>query len=73
MFQIAEVRAVQSPATLWKCREDAVLSPRTPCGGVYFKHAQNKRRGLAFAQRVRQRAVGTLWQRCGYSRAQWAR
>jgi len=22
-------------------------------------------RGLAFAQRVRQRALGTLWQRCG--------
>ena len=34
---------------------NAVQSPRTPCGGVYFKHAQNKRRGLAFPQRVRQR------------------
>jgi len=32
-----------------------------PCGGVYFEHAQNKRRGLAFAQRFRQHAVGTLW------------
>jgi len=29
-----------------------------------FEHAQNKRRGLAFAQRVRQLAEGTLWQRC---------
>jgi len=26
---------------------------------------KNKRHRLAFAQRVRQRAVGTLWQRCG--------
>jgi len=32
-----------------------VQSPRTPCGGVCFEHAQNKRRGLAFAQRARQR------------------
>jgi len=38
-----------------------VQSPRTPCGGVYFEHAQNKRRGLAFSQRVRQHAVATLW------------
>jgi len=60
--------------TLWKRCEDAVQSPRTPCGGVYFEHAQNTRRGLAFAQRVRQRAVGTLWRRCGESsRAPWAR
>ena len=36
-------------------------SPRTTCGGVYFEHAQNKRRGLAFPQRVRQHAVATLW------------
>jgi len=39
-----------------------------PCGGVYFEHAQNKRRGLAFAQRFRQHAVATLWgllERCG--------
>jgi len=44
--------------------QNAVQSPRTPCGGVYFGHAQNKRRGLAFAQRVRQNAVATQWQRC---------
>ena len=31
----------------------------------YEQHAQNKRRGFAFPQRVRQHAVGTLWQRCG--------
>jgi len=37
-----------------------VQSPRTPCGGVYFEHAQNKRRGLAFPQRVKQHAVATL-------------
>jgi len=43
----------------------AVPSPRTPCGGDYFEHAQRQRRDLEFAQRVRQRAVGTLWQRCG--------
>jgi len=43
--------------TLWtRCQ-----SPRTPCGGVYFEHAQNKRRGLAFQQRVTQHAVATLW------------
>jgi len=34
---------------------------QSPCGGVYFEHAQNKRRGLAFAQRVRQQAMATLW------------
>jgi len=27
---------------------NAVQSPKTPYGGVYFEHAQNKRRGLAF-------------------------
>ena len=39
-------------------------SPKTPCGGVYFQHAQNKRRGLAFVHRVRKRsgdAVTKLW------------
>jgi len=61
----AEVRAVQTPATLCKRYGNAVQSPRTPCRGVYFKHTQNKRRGLAFAQRVRQHAVGS-------SRAPWA-
>jgi len=45
--------------------EDAVQSHRTPCGGVYFEHARNQRRGLAFALCVRQRAVRTLWQRSG--------
>ena len=39
----------------------AVQSPIKPCGGICFEHAQNQCRGLAFAQRVRQRAVGTLW------------
>jgi len=38
-----------------------VQSPRTPYGGVYFEHAENQRRGLAFPQRVRQHAVATLW------------
>ena len=32
---------------------------------ISFEHAQHKRRSLAFAQPVRKRAVGTLWQRCG--------
>jgi len=54
-----------TPKHLWKRCEDAVQSPRTPYGGVYFLLAQNKRRGLAFAQRDRQRALGKLWQRCG--------
>jgi len=40
---------------------NAVQSPRTPCGGVYFERAQNKRRGLAIAQRIRQHGVATLW------------
>ena len=44
---------------------NAVQTPRTPCGGIYFEHAQNKRHGLAFPQRVRQYAVAMLWQRCG--------
>jgi len=52
------VRAVQTPATLCK---RYMQSPRTPCGSVYFEHAQNKRRDLAFSQRVRQHAVATLW------------
>jgi len=47
---------------LCKRRGNAVQSPRTPCGGVYFGHAKNKRHGLAFTQRVRQNAVATL---CG--------
>jgi len=67
-MQNAEVRAVQTPATLCKRRGDAMQSHRTPCGGVYFEHAQNKRRGLAFSQRVRQHAVGSPrapWARCG--------
>jgi len=55
------VRAVQTPATLCKRCGNAVQSRRTPCGGVYFKHAQNKRRGLAFPQRIRQHAVAMLW------------
>jgi len=55
------VRAVQTPATLCKRCGNDVQSPRTPCGGVYFEHAQNKRRGFAFRQRVRQHAVATLW------------
>jgi len=54
------VRAVQTPATLCK-RCGNVTQSRTLCGGVYFEHAQNKRRGLAFPQRVRQHAVATLW------------
>jgi len=52
------VHAVQTPATLWK---RYMQSPRTSCSSVYFEHAQNKRRGLAFAKRVRQHAVSTLW------------
>jgi len=58
-MQVAKVRAVQRNATWERC-EDAVQSLRTPCGGVYFEHDQNKRHGLAFAQRVRQRAVGKI-------------
>jgi len=53
---------VQTPASLWKRCGNAVQLPRTPCGGVYFEHAQNKRRSLAFPQRVRQHTVATL---CG--------
>jgi len=64
------VRAVQTPATLCKHRGHAVQSSRTPCGGVYFEHAQNKRCGLAVPQRVRQHAVATLWV---FSRVPWAR
>jgi len=56
-MQIAEVRAVQRQQR----RGYAVQSSRTTCSGVYFEHAQNKCRGLAFAQRVRQHALVTLW------------
>jgi len=52
---------MQTLITLCKRCGNAVQSSRTPCGGVYFEHAQNKRRGLAFPQRVRQHAVSTLW------------
>jgi len=72
-LQIAQVRAVQSPAPLWERFEDAEQSPRTPCGGVCFEHVQNKRRGLAFVQRVRQRAMGRCGNAVVTSRAQWAR
>jgi len=48
-MQNTEVRAVQTPATLCKRCGNAVQSLRTPCGGVYFGHAQNKCCGLAFA------------------------
>ena len=41
--------------------ENTVQSPRMPCGGVYYEHAQNKRRSMAFAQSVRQHAVAMLW------------
>ena len=47
-LQNAEVCAVQTSATLCKRCANAVQSHRTPCGGVCFEHAQNKRRGLAF-------------------------
>ena len=63
-LQNAEVRAVQTPATLWKLCRNAVQSTKTPCGGFYFEHAQNKRRGLAFPQCVRQHAVARV---CGVS------
>jgi len=39
-------------------------SPRTPRVGNYLEHAQRQCCGLAFAQRVRQRAVRRLWQHC---------
>jgi len=56
---------------------NAVRSHRTSCVGVYFEHAQNKRRGLAFPQRVRQHAVATLWQHYGVFKSDvgslWAR
>jgi len=42
--QIAEVRAVQSPATLWTRCMRAVPPPRTPRGGDYFEHAQKQGR-----------------------------
>ena len=48
---------------------NAVQSPRTPYGGVYFEHAQNKRRGLAFPSVLDSMkenvmdAVKTLWER----------
>ena len=72
-LQIAEVRAVQSAAMLCTRCVRAVQSPRTPCGGVCFEHAQNTRHGFAFVQRVRRR----LWKRCGAafgsSSAPWTR
>jgi len=46
------VRAGQSPSTLCTRCVRGVPSPRTPCGGDYFKHAQRQPRGLALAQRA---------------------
>jgi len=60
MFKIAEVRAVQSPAT---------PSRRAPCVGDHFEHAQRQRRGLAFAPS----AVGMRGNAVGSSRAHWER
>jgi len=60
-LQNAEVRAVQTPTTLCYCCGNAAQSHRTPCRGVYLKHAQNKRRGLVFPQHVRQHAEAMLW------------
>jgi len=57
---------VQSPPMLCVRFMHAVQSPRTPCSGVCFEHAQNKRRGLAFAQCVRQRSVATPWGLLGH-------
>jgi len=62
-LNVAEVRTVQSSTTLCARCVGAVQSPATLCarcvGAVQSPrtHAQNKRRGLAFAQRVRQRDV----------------
>ena len=57
---VADHQGALCAAMLWKRCEDTLQSPRTSCSGVYFKHAQNKRRGLAFAKRIRQRAVWML-------------
>jgi len=53
------MRAVQSPATLCTRCVRALPSPKTSCGGDYFKHAQRQRRCLAFAQRAKR--CGALW------------
>ena len=53
--QVVQIKS--RPKTLWKRCGDAVQLPITSCGGIYFKHAQRQRRGLAFAQH----ALVTLW------------
>jgi len=61
-MQIALVRAVQSPATLC-ARCTIAWSSGAPCGGVYFIKNINKIKAAIWrllAQRVRERAVGTL-------------
>jgi len=61
-MQNAEVRAVQTPATLCKRCGNAVQSPRTPCGGGFFFLACSKQTPrLGVAQRVRQNDVATPW------------
>jgi len=70
MFQQRLKKAADRRGARWAVASNAVdrrgnavktlRSPsRTPCGGVYFEHAQNKRLGLAIAKRVRQLAVGS--------------
>ena len=56
--QNAELRAVRSPRAPRDRRGiavasplDAVGSPRTPCHGAHFAHAQSARRGSAFPRR----------------------
>ena len=56
--QNAELRAVRSPRAPRDRRGiavasplDAVGSPRTPCHGAHFVHAQSARRGSAFPRR----------------------
>jgi len=72
-LQIAEVRALQSHATVLKRCEDAVQWPRTPCGGIHL----NLLKINAEAWCLHSVLDSALWARCGNavwsSRERWAR
>jgi len=59
-LQIAEMRAMQSPAMLCVRCVRAVQSPRTPCGSVCFEHVQINAAAWRLHS-ILQRALGTLW------------
>ena len=64
---------MQSPATLRNAVKTLNNRIERHAAAIILNMLISKTRGLVFAQRVRQRALGTLWQQMGSSRTTWAR